>query len=1524
MDDSKNSDSMGALEGNSAARERLLSLLLAADREKRKSSHSIAARGRWTGDIPLSFAQERLWFLHELGLAGPAYNISLTLRLSGSLVEAALERSFTDLIHRHESLRTNFGVNDGVPHQRIGAPGVVEMQRVDLRNLENTDQREDQLRECIRREQVHQFQLSEGPLLRITLVTLGVNEHALLLTMHHIISDGWSLGVLVSELNALYGAYVRGDACPLSEPTVQYADYAIWQRRLLEEEVVQQHLGYWREQLRGVPPQLYLPTDRPRPAVESFKGARVNFKLPNAMSDALKELSRREGATLFMVFLAAYQILLSRWSGQQDIVVGSPISGRGDRQLEGLIGFFVNTIVLRSHVSTNRTFRETLTSVKETTLGAYEHQELPFELLVKEVRPDRNLTRQPIFQVMLALQNYPDERLELPGLTWTWIEAERVTTHFDLTLYLYETSTEVLGVFEYATDLFDQQTIERMADNFQALLEWVVANPNGPVYQSPLLDEKNRRRVLVEWNATSAQYPRESCVHHLFAEQAARTPDAPALVCNGASVSYAELNMRANRLAHHLIALGVKPDTIVGVNIERSIELIVALLGILKAGGAYMPLDPAYPRERTAFMIEEAQVSVVLSMNGNAEGLQAKVKHVVCLDQGVAQQESSLNPVQYVHPKSLAYVLYTSGSTGRPKAIGVVHQNIVRLVVGTNYIDISRKDVFLQLAPPTFDAATFEIWGALLHGAKLVLYPDREIDLDRLHPLLIEQRVTVLWLTAGLFHQVMDVRPQLLASLRCLLAGGDVLSVIHCKQALKEFSGCRLINGYGPTEATTFSVCFAITDPGLLTTSTPIGYPISNTRAYVLDGWMQPVPIGVTGELYIGGDGLARGYLRRPSLTAERFVANPIEAGGARAYRTGDLVRWRSDGSLEFVGRVDTQVKIRGYRVELSEIDAVLLEHPAVKQAVVLAREDFPGDRRLVAYVVGDRSALTKLAFQGVPEKLRNEVVGDWVTLYEDTYGSVSQAGPSFVGWNSSYTGQPIPEVQMQEWLASVLKRIQSLRPRKVLEIGCGVGLLLQHLAPQCDMYMGTDFSASAIEQLRQWLDGRPDLEHVVLLHRSATELQDLESGSFDTVILNSVVQYFPDTEYLLAVLREAVRLLGPGGKIFVGDVRHLGLLTTFHSAVQLGKAAAPVSASELRQRVGRAVAQDKELVIDPKLFWALPGRVHGIYATDVQLKRGRAPNELTRYRYDVVLHTTEQDDLPNASDSLDWKASAWSVADLEAALKERRWCGVRVHSIPNQRLARELAAKALIESGDEHLEAIALRRQLNEAHACEVDPETICELADAYGYEARASWDTSGIPGDFEVQLIDHSRSGELPRAARSTLREVKAWSAYANDPLEAGFRQQLIPQLRQYLQRQVPEYMIPTAWMVLKQLPLTANSKVDRQALPNPLGRPEQMGEYAAPQTELQRILADIWAQLLQVDQVGIKDNFFELGGHSLHGMKLIAKIAERIKVRLSVVSVFQHPTIETMAKVVDSIRSAQGESVNPLPLEFDEGTI
>ena len=913
-----------------------------------------------TALLPLSFAQERLWFLNRMEPESAFYNHPLAVRLEGALDARVLERALGEIVRRHEALRTTFPERDGAPVQVIAPFAGFTLPLEDLSALDEAA-REAEVTRLVDGEAGRVFDLAAGPLCIARLLRLGEAEHVLLLSMHHIVTDGWSMPVLFRELWTLYDACREGRASPLPELAVQYADYAVWQRQQLRGRVIDRQLAYWRERLVGAPPLLDLPTDHPRPAAPSYGGAVERVALPAALVERLQALGRAEGATLYMVLLGAFQLLLGRYAGTDDVVVGSPIAGRTRGEVEGLIGFFVNTLVLRADLGGNPGFREVLRRVRDVTLGAYEHQDLPFERLVAELQPDRRAGAAPFVQVMFMLDEAAGAGDAAPPVRVTPVEPETGTAKFDLLLALAQDGSGLAGELAYSTDLFDRDTIRRMLGHLERVLEQVADDAALRASELELLRPAERALVLEEWNRTSAAYPAGASLQQLFAEQAARTPDAVAVTFDDASLTYRQLDERANRLAHHLAALGVGPEARVGLCLERGPELVVAILAILKAGGAYVPLDPAYPRERLAFMLADSAVRVLVTQDSLHAALPAAEAGVavVSIDrerEAIGARRAD-DPGVASGPRGLAYVIYTSGSTGTPKGVAVEHRSVVRLVRGANYASLGPDEVILQAAPVSFDASTLELWGALLNGGRLVLMPGANPSLEELGRALVRHGVTTLWLTAGLFQVMVQERLEDLAGVRQLLAGGDVLPVDAVARVRRRFPALRLINGYGPTENTTFTCCHTV-DDGWSGGPVPIGTPISNTRVYVLDGALRPVPAGVPGELFAGGDGVARGYLGRPALTAERFVPDPFAPEpGARMYRTGDRVRRRADGTVEYLGRLDEQVKVRGFRVELGEIEVALRRHPAVADCAVVARGDGAGDRRVVAYVVGPAEA---------------------------------------------------------------------------------------------------------------------------------------------------------------------------------------------------------------------------------------------------------------------------------------------------------------------------------------------------------------------------------------------------------------------------------------------------------------------------------------------------------------------------------------------------------------------------------------
>ncbi|MFN6534745.1 MAG: amino acid adenylation domain-containing protein [Nostoc sp. EkiNYC01] len=914
-------------------------------------------------DLPLSFAQQRLWFLHQLSPDSHSYNMLEALRLGGSLNIVALEQSLSELVRRHEVLRTTFPTVDGNPIQRIAPATALTLPIHDLQGLSAQEQTA-QIRQIGKSVASKPFDLAVGPLIEFTLLQLDRQEYVLLLKMHHIIYDGWSLSIFFGELSQLYAAFTQGLPNPLPELPIQYADFAFWQRQWLSGSVLESQLNYWEQQLAGAPGVLELATDKPRPPMQSFRGAAEFFLLDRDLTQRLKQLSQQSETTLFMTLLAAFLVLLSRHSGQSDILVGSPIANRNSKSVEQLMGFFANTLALRGDLSGNPSFAEFLAQVRQTTLSAYAHQDLPFEMLVEKLQPERDLSRNPLVQVVFSLQNAPQSASNLSGLNIQNIALPiDIKARFDLEVNFWETPGGLEGSWCYNTDLFDATTITRIAQHFETLLQAIVANPKARVFELPLLSPAERHQLLVEWNDTQVDYPHDLCIHQLFEEQVERTPDAVAVVFEDEQLTYHQLNCRANQLAHYLRSLGVGADVLVGLCVERSVEMVVGILGILKAGGAYVPLDPAYPQTRLAFMVEDVKTSILLTQSHLQDTLPSNLTQtVIALDsnwQMIAEHKQH-NLSSQVNPENLAQIIYTSGSTGTPKGTEVLHRSIIGFTFGAkDVINFNREQIFLQYSSMSWDALTLELWPPLLNGGCCVLYPGKIPTPEKLSQTIQKHQVNILWLTSALFNLMIDTMPQGLLGIKQLMIGGEAVSLTHVRRALELLPGTQIINGYGPSECTVFTCCYQI--PQQLQTnieSIPIGRPIANTQVYILDKNLQPVPVGVPGELHIGGAGLARGYLNRPELTNQKFIPNPFEVEESRLYKTGDLVRYLPDGNIQYLGRIDNQVKIRGFRIELGEIEAVISQYDDVQVSCVIVHEDTPGEKRLVAYVVPQKGVI--------------------------------------------------------------------------------------------------------------------------------------------------------------------------------------------------------------------------------------------------------------------------------------------------------------------------------------------------------------------------------------------------------------------------------------------------------------------------------------------------------------------------------------------------------------------------------------
>ncbi|WP_237747838.1 non-ribosomal peptide synthetase [Planktothrix mougeotii] len=1478
-------------------------------------------------DIPLSWAQERLWFVNQLEGESGAYTIDLTMRLLGNLNVKALEKAFQAIIQRHEPLRTQFKLKDNKPIQAIASSINFTLPIVQSQPL--------QVEQLLTEAASEPFDLANGSVLRVKLWQVGADEYVLLLAIHHIAADGWSLGVLIDELSAYYRSFSTGTKADLPTLPIQYADFAVWQRQWLTNEVLERQLSYWKQQLKGVPLLHQLPSDRPRPAIQTFRGGTEKLQLDSKLTQQLKKLSQESVSTLFMTLLAGFAVLLSRYSGQTDLVIGSPIANRNRTEIEKLIGFFVNSLVLRFDLSQEPTFEDFLAQVRQTTQNAYDHQDLPFEMLVEELQIERHLDRNPLIQIVFALQNAPSSPWDFPGIKVEDLASGLDSVRVDLELYLWDVPEGLGGFCSYNRDLFDAETIARMMTHFKALLAAIVANPQQPVALLPLLTPPEHQ-LLEEWNETKADYSYNKCIHQLVEEQAERTPDAIAVVFENQQLTYAQLNNRANQLAHYLRSLGVETEVIVGLCVERSLEMIVALIGILKAGGAYLPLDPEYPPARLQFMLFDSQIPLLLTQHSLIDKLPSHQAQTLFLEEiwEKTAQPSQDNLTAKVTPSNLANVIYTSGSTGKPKGVMVEHKGLCNLAQAQiETLGVHPSSRVLQFASFSFDACIWEILMALGAGATLYL-GTKEALMPGL-PLMERLRdhaITHITLPPS----ALAVLPwENLPLLQTIIVAGEACS----PELVKKWSqGRNFFNGYGPTEG---SVCAAIAKCTPFDEKITIGRPLPNVQVYILDPHLQPVPIGVAGELHIGGAGLARGYLNRPELTAEKFISNPfvsldppltpLDKGGeqpSKLYKTGDLARYLPDGKIEYLGRIDNQVKVRGFRIELGEIEAVLGQHPLVQEAVVIARADHASENtsetelntNLVGYLV------PALKGQVLPEQLaqwQSEYVSDWQTIYEDSYRQSQSAtdDPTFniSGWNSSYTGQAMTAAEMREWVENTVSRILVGKPQRVLEIGCGSGLLLFPVAKHCQEYWGADYSSATIDNLERLCGTIEGLAGKVrLLHRTADNLAGIPQAAFDAVVINSVVQYFPSVDYLLQVLEGIMKAIAAQGKIFLGDIRSLPLLEPYHAAVQLSRAETDKTLEQWQKQVNQSVATEEELLIEPQFFIALQQRFPQISWVEIAPKRGQADNELTQFRYDVTLHLGK-DIQKTVIPWLNWQRDEFSFAKLQDQLKleQPEWLGIR--DVPNQRVQEALQILDWLENPPVVSTVGELRQLLKEKPRMGINPEQMWQLGEKFGYTVHLSWWEGSQDGSFD--LVFHRQSSILEPAMSAVDGQPypsfwdnetvipKSWTDYTNNPLYGKLVQKLIPQVREFVQQKLPSYMVPQAFVLLNALPLTPNGKVDRRALPTPdIATRNLATSFLAPRTPIETQMGQIWSEVLGLERIGIKDNFFELGGHSLLATQVISRSRDLFSVELSLQNLLEYPTIANLAQIIELLAVAQ----------------
>ncbi|MEM9385014.1 MAG: amino acid adenylation domain-containing protein [Pseudomonadota bacterium] len=1484
--------------------------------------------------LPLSHAQERLWFLNHLERDSAFYNIPMALRLRGRLDVEAMRRAVGEIVERHEALRTTFSAEGGVPRQVVHDALVPAFELIDDAHVAS-EQRAQRMDEVTREHASRSFDLAAGPLVRLTIVRFADDDHGLLLSIHHIVGDGWSRGVIMGELEQLYGAFVAGRPSPLPALEIQYGDFAVWQRQWLSGERFEREMRFWEERLAGVR-ELRLPTDRPRRPDTVHQGAKLLLVHRPELLERVKQFSAQARVTPFMTLLAVFKVLLQRLCGEDDVVVGVPTANRNWPATEPLVGFFVNSLVMRTDLAGEPSFSYLLHRIRQTTLGAFEHRNVPFERVVERLRPDRVLGRNPLFQVTFQYQdgsygrqNSLTPQHDFPGLTIERLAVDTGTALFDLSVNMGEID-EGLGVLvEYSTALWDGPRIEGLMRQFTTLLEDAMARPQAPLPALAWLDgdDLDRADTLACQSLRAAeQTPLSAPVHQRVFDHAEARPQAPAVVdADGVTWSFAQLVTQAQALAAALGATGVGAEDVVAVCVPRGTAIALAPLAVLMAGAAYLPLDPADPVRRRRATVLDAGAHVVLTVGrhlADFAGLSAERDPVAVVDVDAycdppASTHAPETPPVEVCAEQLAYVVYTSGSTGVPKGVGVSHAALTHLVAWQEAAwRIGPGDRGTSLAGLAFDAIVWELWMTLATGGTLVLPADElRLDPPALAQWLARQQINVLFAPTPVAERLLG-EPALQGSqaLRALLVGGDKLT--RRPHPSLPFA---YVNCYGPAENAVVSTSQQVSPQTQdVAEAPPIGHPLPGVVARVLDASLRPVPVGAPGELCLGGRGLARGYRGRAALTALRFVPDPLAATpGERLYRTGDRVRYLADGQLEFLGRTDYQVKIRGARLEPGEIEATLLTHEEVRETSVLP-VDRDGQRALVAFFVPERARTTS-------DRERREAthVDDWRRLYDTAYGGQRDAEDAqdarfdLVGWHSSYDGEPIAREEMRAWVEETVGRIRALAPRQVLEIGIGTGLILYRLAPEVARYVGLDFSEQAVNGVRAEL-ARPGghIEgvqvHVASADRAATLVDE---GSVDTVVVNSVAQYFPSVAYLETVLEAAVTRVAPGGRIFVGDLRSADLDRAFYANVALARAGEDESVTQVALRAEEAAAREDELLVAPAFFHALAARQPRIRGVRVRPKRFAAANELAQFRYDVVL---ELDEPCPGSAQAPQRRRFEEFADLQALetwlTAGRGAQAVVIEAIPNARVAAAaLAGEELfapIASDGRPADAASLARRMAATVGPAIDPDDLWSLGERYCATVDVRLSATG-DGCLELHL---GATGAAPSSAVAADVDL---AVYGRAPAEDTSAGELAGALRDYLEARLPRYMVPERFVAVTTMPTTSRGKLDRRRLLalDP-GRGSRETHYVAPRNALEALVAASFAQVLSVDRVGIADDFFDLGGHSLLATRVIADLEEKLGFTIELRTLFQATTVADLAKVL-------GESASDVGPAFPEAS-
>ncbi|MFD2934793.1 amino acid adenylation domain-containing protein [Spirosoma flavum] len=1423
--------------------------------------------------------QMEIWTACLLGGddANRAYNLSNSLRFTGVLDRLAMEQAIQALVRRHEALRSVFSANG--EHIFILKELLIDITYQDV-SAKETDEKELLLADYIKQDALHVFNLAQGPLFRVSLFKLSDKEHYLILTTHHSTRDGWSMGVMLQDLSALYSGYAQGITLNLPEAP-SFAQYAEEQFQFSESDEYYKTEEFWVNKYKENVPIFDLPTDFPRPALRTFNSKRIDYTLDGDLVMAVKKMGLKAGCSFVTTLMSAFDVLMHRLSGQEDIIIGLPTAGQSATGNKRLVGHCVNLLPIRSHLEKQFRFSDFLKNCRQSVFDAHEHQRLTFSNLFRKLNIPRDLSRSPLVSVVFNIDMGMNDGVNFYGLTHHLASHPKEFENFELFLNATGSEKSLTLEWAYNTNLFKAETIYQMMAEFENILKTLVVDPSILIGDIKFISETNLSEKLIQWNDTQVDYPRHIPLHELIARTAAKYPNRTALVFNSQELSYQLLNETANQIANYLIQKGIKVGDIIGIALDRSPDMLIAMLATLKAGAAYLPLDPDYPQDRLTFMLADSSAKMLITSKKYSKHLHSQAEEILIenvLEESIVYAKDK--PDSLVTGDDLAYLLYTSGSTGKPKGVLIEHHNLVNFLWSMlKEPGISQNDVLLAITTTSFDIAGLELYLPLVAGATILLADATTArDGHALLKLIKAKKVSIMQATPSTWRIMFDSGWDEPLALK-VLCGGEALSNDLAEKLTAKCD--ELWNVYGPTETTIWSTVKKISKNELIT----IGRPINNTQLFILDEFLKPVAEGIVGELCIAGDGVARGYLNRQELTSEKFVKNPFDKlQKSTMYRTGDLGKFLENGEIQCLGRIDQQVKIRGHRIELGEIENVLSTIKYIKEAAVVAREDNPGDQRLVAYVV--------------PESI---VAEDKTSSWQERWNVIYNTGMTIAEQLSDHKDI---KLEIDDWAQQSIKRIENLKPKRIMEVGCGDGQLLFALAPHATHYIGTDYSQSGIKKLQEKLQAdAAKWTNVTTAIAQADDFSIVPESSLDMVLVHSVAQYFPDMAYLLRVIEQAVKAVDQGGCIFIGDMQGKSTLRMHHTFDQFQRSSEENTVADFKKIINKRVLIEDELVADPTFFYLLPHYIPAISAVNIQLREGKYLNETTKYHYDVWLYIGHSPEVVSADIVIDWTPD-YTLERLEQDLLEKSQCVFQVKNIFNNRTAQDYNLLQTIDnlSGDALL--VDARRKMGST-ASSVDPKQLWSLGEKHNFSTHVRWSGDGSDNFLDVVFIPGKLSKKIPAKPRSVSIENSLLSDFINDPFKPDMvvPQEQIQVWKQQIRLQLPDYMVPNDFIILAKLPITPNGKIDRKALPEPRpnGVESRIG-FTGPRTNVEKVVADIWVECLKLEKISVFDNFFELGGHSLIAVQIMTRLEKKTGKHMPLSTLFEYPTVEKLSLALE----------------------